>query len=368
MPIEFGLWRMDGDSSRMVPSSKLQQESRIEDLIVSDPQILEAELLIIGQQVRTDDGKRIDVLGIDASGDLHIVEVKRDRTPREVAAQAIEYASWVQTLGYEEISDLFEHNTGKEFDSAFAERFDSGQSTELSGPPEEPNQNHSMTIVATELDSSTEKIVQYLSEEYNVPINALFFNYYEDDGREYVARTWLVDPNKAREPVSKKERWNGHDFYVSFGDGEHRSWEDARRYGFVSGGQGRWYSRTLEQLHPGARIFVHIPGEGYVGIGTVTHEAVPVSEFEVDHDGETKPILQAPLEAEAMEENVDDAELCEYLVGVDWKQTSRPADAVWETGLFANQNTVCKLRRQFTIERLLDAFDVDDEGYTTADD
>ena len=308
-------------------------------------------------------------MGIDAEGDLHVIEVKRDKTPREVVAQSLEYASWVQTLDYDKISDIFESNIGgKEFESAFGERFDSARPAETAGPPEDLNQNHNLTIVATELDSSTEKIVRYLSEEYAVPINALLFNYYEDDGREYVARTWLVDPHEQREPASKKERWNGRDFYISFGEGVHRSWEDAQKYGFVSGGQGRWYSRTLEQLHPGARVFVHIPGQGYVGIGEVTSEAVPVTEFEVKHRDEIMPILEAPLNAEAMDENAGDAELCEYLVEIDWTETKDIESAIWEAGMFANQNTACKLRNQFTIDRLNDEFDITDDKSVSTDD
>ena len=316
MPVEFGLWRIDG-SSRRVSSAKLSRESRIEDLIVSDPRVLDTDLLVLGQQVHTDNGKRIDILGIDADGDLHVVEVKRDRTPREVVAQALDYASWVRTLGYDDISDIFESDSEKEFESAFGERFNSGGPAEMSGPPEDINQNHSLTIVASELDSSTERIVRYLSEEYAVPINALFFNYYEDDGREYVARSWLVDPHKSSEPADGKEPWNG-EFYANFGDGVHRSWDDAREYGFISAGQGRVYSRPLENLRTEAIVYVYDPDEGYIGVGKIMDEAVPVTEFKVEHEGEKTPILDAPLDAEAMNENAEDPELCEYVVGVDW--------------------------------------------------
>jgi RecB family endonuclease NucS len=41
------------------------------------------------------------VLGLDSEGVLHILELKRDRTPRDVVAQALDYASWVQELGNE---------------------------------------------------------------------------------------------------------------------------------------------------------------------------------------------------------------------------------------------------------------------------
>jgi hypothetical protein len=360
MPVEFGLWRIDGDSQR-VQSTKLREEKRLENLIVSDTRVLGEDLLILGQQVATDSGNQIDVLGMDPEGNIEVIEIKRDRTPREVIAQILDYASWVQELTYDDISTIYEtNNGGQEFEEAFSATFDS-RPEGMSGPPEEVNQSHSLTVVASELDSSTERIVEYLSDEYGVPINALFFNYYQDGEREYIGRSWLKDPRETKEQPSKKEVWNGHDFYVSFGEGRHRSWEDAREYGFISGGQGRWYSRTLEQLFEGARIFVRVPQEGYVGVGEVTSEVVRVTEFEVENDGEMAPILEAPLDAEAMDENVDDPEKCEYVVGVEWFDTRDIEDAVDEKGLFANQNTACKMRNQFTIRRLTEVFEIEEE-------
>lgn len=360
MPIEFGLWRIDGTGYKRLSSTRLDDESRLEYLIIEDPNMLGRDLLIIGQQVHTASGNRIDLLGIDPEGDLHIIELKRDRTPRDVVAQALDYASWVRSLGYEDVVDIFDSfGDGREFEQAFGEEFSGARPEGESGVPEDINQSHSLTVVASELDPATERIIEYLADEYSVPVNAVRFNYYEDEGREYVGRTWLIDPQETSETPGKREPWNETDFYVSFGEGPHRSWDDAREYGFVSGGQGEWYSRTLDQLFVGARVFVHIPTEGYVGVGEVTREKTPVTEFDIQVNGETKNILEADLHAEQMDENADDPDLREYLVGVDWKDTRPVEDAYWETGMYANQNTATKLRNQFTLERLYEEFDVE---------
>ena len=168
-------------------------------------------------------------------------------------------------------------------------------------------------------------------------------------------------PGARSEPIQglRAEAWNGKDFYVSFGQGQHRSWEDAREYGFIAAGQGEWYSRTLGQLSSGDRVFVHIPKEGYVGVGEVTREKTAVTDFDVDVDGERKNILELSLDAEHMDENAEDPELREYLVGVEWKETRPVSKAYWETGMYANQNSVTKLRNQFTLNRLYQEFDID---------
>jgi len=46
------------------------------------------ELLIVGQQVHTNSGNRLDLLGMDVDGDLHLIELKRDRTPRDMTSSS----------------------------------------------------------------------------------------------------------------------------------------------------------------------------------------------------------------------------------------------------------------------------------------
>ncbi len=360
MPIEFGLWRIDDDYQRLT-ADKLDDESRLEQLLVEDPGLLGRDLLIVGRQLRTAGGKRLDLLGIDAEGDLHIIELKRNRTPRDVVAQALDYAAWVRELTYDDIVDIFEDfDNTREFEEAFGERFGGARPEGEFGVPEDVNQTHSITIVASELDAGTERIIEYLADEYSVPVNAIRFNYYRNNGREYIGRTWLIDPQETPEPPSKRESWNGRDYHVSFGHGRHRSWDDAQEYGFISGGQGEWYSRTMDQLSVGDRIFAHIPGEGYVGVGTVTQEKTPVTDFEVDTPSGAMNILDVDLDAPAMDENAHDESQREYVVGVEWIDTRPIEDAYWETGMYANQNTVTKLRNRFTLDRLYDHFEVEE--------
>ena len=358
MPIEFGLWRIDEGHQRL-SATKLDKESRLEDLLAEDPNMLGREVLILGRQVRTASGNFIDLLGIDADGDLYIIELKRDRTPREVVAQALDYASYVRDLAYDDIADIHDDFHEEEFESAFSDQFGSARPEGESGVPEEINQQHSLIIVSSELDAATERIIEYLSDEYNVPINAIRFNYYQDEDREYIGRTWLIDPQEAPEPRGKREEWNGRDFYVNFGEGETRSWSDAQQYGFVAAGQGKWYHRTMDRLFVGARIFVNSPGDGYIGIGEVTTEKMPVTDFDVEVNGDRMNILNAELEAEAMDRNKDDPDMREYLVGVDWTETRPISDAYWEKGMYANQNTVTKLRNQFTLRRIHENFGLD---------
>lgn len=361
MPIEVGVWRL-GDKPEKITISSIEKELKLENAVFADLTILSPNLLLIGRQVPTAYGKFIDILAMDRDGNLSLYELKRGRTPREVVAQLLDYGSWVTRLSREEIAEIYsQKNDGEALETGFADVF--------GGPlPDEVNQQHQLFVVASELDPSTERIISYLSDSYGVPINALFFQYFRDNGNEYLARTWLIDPEEAEVKSSKSasrkksEPWNGRDFYISFGEHEnekYRSWDDARQYGFVSAGGGRWYSQTLDLLFPGARVFVNIPKKGYVGVGIVKDAAVQAKDFMVMHDGKSVPLLQLPLRAQKMGRD-SDPDTAEYVVRVDWLKAVPVEEAYWEKGLFAIQHSACRMRSTFTIQQLSKHFQLED--------
>jgi len=305
---------------------------------------------------------------MDRDGNLVVLELKRNKTPREVVAQLLDYASWVKDLRDDDIAIVFEkfqrrYRARKQPDSlddAFRRHFG------LKQLPEELNDSHSLVVIAAELDSSTERIVRYLSEQHAVPINAVFFRVFRDEDREYLTRAWFIDPTDAETGaarVSPEEEWNG-EFYVSFGEYPDQRWEDARKYGFVSAGGGSWYTRTLHLLEPGNRIWVNVPGQGYVGVGIVTTPAVHISEFRVHtRQGQSVQISEVPLVETEMLAHADDPGTAPYLVGVEWIKTLPVEEAIHEKGFFGNQNTVCKptaKKWQHTIDRLKQRFGLEE--------
>ena len=361
MPIDLGLWRVaDDDDFERVSSTKLDSEDRLEKFLLQDPNVLGQPLLVIDRQITTSSGKRLDILAMDADGDLHVVELKRDRTPRDVTAQTIDYASWVRNLKYDEIKELYEDSDehSDSFEAGFDEEFRPDHDDSPEGP-DEVNEEHTLTIVSSELDPSTERIIEYLSEEFDVPINAVRFNYYREDDREYIARTWLNDPYQSEDmdEEASTDDWSGVDFYANFEQTKYRNWDDAREYGFIAGGHGEWYHRTMGTATEGSRLFVYHPGKGYIGVGIVTQEKTPANEYEIDIDDETVPLTEAPLEGD-LSRDEEDPDLREYVIGVDWQDVRELENAVWEKGMYANQNTVTRLRDQYTVDQLREAFDV----------
>jgi len=352
MPIRTELWKVAAQPEPLAQSA-LGNEKLLEDMIVAAPRILSDEWMLVGRQQDTGFGGVIDLLAIAPDGTLVLIELKRGRTPREVVAQALDYASWVEKLHAEDIDAIYRRFApGRSLAEEFRERF----GRELD--EDSLNQSHQIIIVSASLDDSTERIVAYLNER-DIPINVLCFQVFTNGTEQLLSRAWLLDPvrtqvSAAATPEGPKEPWNG-EFYVSYGHDETRSWDDAVEYGFISAGGGAWYSRTLLLLGPGDRVWVKVPGVGFVGVGRVKGTAQPAAEFHVKTPEGEVPVLDAAKRGRYMREFVDDSERCEYFVPIQWLQTVSLENAVQGVGLFGNQNTVCKPttpKWRFTVEQL----------------
>jgi len=303
------------------------------------------------------------LLAIAPDGALVLIELKRDRTPREVVAQSLDYASWVEKIGADDIAAIYgRFAPGRSLAEECRQRF--GQPLD----EESLNQSHQIIIVAASLDDSSERIVAYLSER-GVAINVLCFQVFTHGTEQFLSRAWLLDPirtqaSAAATPDGPKEPWNG-EFYCSFDHGIDHSWEDAVQFGFISAGGGPWYTRTLHLLSPGDRLWVKVPGSGFVGVGLVTGRAQPAADFRVTTPEGEVPVLDVANRGSYHRDLINDTDRCEWFVAVQWLQTVPLERAVQEIGLFGNQNTVCKPttpKWRYTVDRLKDRFPQFDKG------
>ena len=341
------LFSIQNNELSPVSRHSLANESSIEKWVEKDPTLIGVDAMIISRQVPTAQRKFIDLLAIEPNGDIVIIELKRDRTPRDVVAQVLDYASWVSDLTADEVDAIAAKYLRRPLAEAFRERFESGLP--------DINTSHSMMIIASELDPASRRIVEYLSEQYGVPINTAFFNTFATESGKWLTTDFLLDQAEVEERSERKKRapWSGY-YFVNAGIGDRRSWSDMRRYGFIAAGGGEFYSKRLKQLSVGDEIFAYDKGNGYIGYGVVTSESVVASEFMTDDGLLFKQILEKP----EIKREGESSDRQEYAVGVDWKTTVEPASAKWFKGAFANQNIVCKLRDTETVDYLLREFGV----------
>jgi hypothetical protein len=190
MPTAVKIWEIVKDSLSPVTIDTFANnylERQLETWVAADPSILGERLLIIAQQKSVPGVGRLDLLGIDQNGSLVIIELKRDHTPREAVAQALDYASSLDSVGEVVIEDWAQEYLKRPLKEKFCDYFDAEDMPELSC------EKHRILLVAPRLDASAERIINYLSQRYDVQINAVFFQYARlSDGKEVLARALLV--------------------------------------------------------------------------------------------------------------------------------------------------------------------------------
>ena len=217
MATRMALWRLGEDgAATAVSEQRLLTEEQIETAIESAPELLGIDVLIIGRQTQTPSGP-LDLLAIDAEGRLVVVENKRGRTPREVLAQTIDYAAWVATLNFDEVEGIYARYRASKgvasIDLAedFAERFGEALDSIADVPR--------MVIVASHLDDSTERMIDFLTDAFAVPVNAVLFQPFEDG---LIGRTWLrpdVDSSRTagkRSSASSASRDQARQFWEAW--------------------------------------------------------------------------------------------------------------------------------------------------------
>ena len=352
MPVEHRLWTVE-ENPRQVTPANLGDERALEDMIVAAPEILSDAWMLIGRQEATDGGGRADLVAIAPDASLILIELKRDKTPRDVIAQALDYASWLSGIGAEDVAAMYgrlrpNQSLGEDFRSKFGVDLDE----------DAINESHQLVVVSSGIDARTERIVRYLASR-DVPINLLSFEVFEHGDIQFLSRAWFIDSVEAQASASEGSRaerapWNG-EFYACFGHGESRSWDEAVRHGFLSAGGGAWYSGTLDLLEEGARVWVKAPNYGFVGVGQVTGPRQSSLEYRIGD----QPALEVLQHGNYHREFIDDPNRMEYFVPIRWLDQVPIKDAVNEVGLFGNQNTVCRPRTakwRSTVETLKAAF------------
>lgn len=325
----------------------LDLETKIETWVADDLTLIGVDGFVIGRQITTDHGKYIDILAMDEDGNLIIIELKRDRSPRDIVAQVLDYASWVRRLSTGDVHALA-LPLDLSLSKAYRDRFGSSL-------PQTLNTSHQMMIVASEVDEGTKRIIEYLSEEHNVGINAAFFNIFDVEGQEWLTTDALLDQEEVKDRAVKKAQapWSGY-YYITGGPEEDRPWEDMRQHGFFTASGKQFFTKRLDQLSVGDKVFYYQKKNGYLGYGLVTSEKVAASDYELE-DG--RPLVEV-VPKSYLTDGADDPDSCAYVVGIEWQKTVDTTDARSFSGIFSNQNVVCKIRHQETADFLKKQFDV----------
>jgi len=177
------------------------QEVVLEQWLESNPDgfLDDDKILIIGRQVTTNLHGFVDLLGLDREGNVVVVELKRDRTPRDTLAQALEYASFAEQLDADDLEDILHRYLSESPNLAEYHRqyFDLAADSAVAF-----NKEQRIVIVGQKITPEIRQTARYLCS-VGLQVTCVEFTFFETgDGKKLLTHEVVVGKEAVKTKVS----------------------------------------------------------------------------------------------------------------------------------------------------------------------
>ena len=271
------------------PASEIGiREKNIENWIADNPQLIfpNEEILTIGQSIS---GRSMaDVLALDTSGNLIIIEIKRDWSNRKTIGQLLEYAAKFKDVSYERLAEEVKKYDKWEEGELYDKFLDFADDKEF--PREDIGKRQRVMIVAPDSDSGLKRIIDWL-KDYGVPVEFVPFHIYTDKNNN--PKLFMIDgvtSSPETPEVSDEQEWAGHWIFntnETNAPGAYKKMFEnnvAAIYGYDDG------PNMLEGSEAGDKIMAYVNKQGLKALGTIKDSEVKKGEgIFLDEDGNQQP-------------------------------------------------------------------------------
>ena len=191
----------------------------LQEWTIEQPRILGEDLLIVTSEYANfqDTRDRLDILALDPTGKLVVVELKRDRADRTTDLQAIKYASYCATLTADDIQkdyrefwndrddlDLSPEDVGRTF-ADFLQGANAETAITTEGWAEfELDQKPRILLAAGSFGTEITAPVMWLIEEYGMDVTCTKIEAYKHQGRILLNTQQVIPVAEAEEYMTKR--------------------------------------------------------------------------------------------------------------------------------------------------------------------
>ena len=183
---------------------KLKERQHLQEWIAKSPEVLGEPLLIIQKEFDGFDQthERLDLLALDKSGKLVVIENKLDDSGRDVTWQAIKYASYCSSLTQEEIFDIYASYLMKSKDEAKNLIQSFLEVEDFDDIDINPENTQRMIFVAANFRKEVTSSVLWL-RNYGIDINCIKVSPYMYNGKLMVEFDQIIPIKEAEEYTIK---------------------------------------------------------------------------------------------------------------------------------------------------------------------
>jgi len=195
------VYRIDSEKLSRIEEQEVSSEKALEnDLVRSDgAQIGGVEVLYIDRQSSPGEGGVFDIVGVDEQGDVVIIELKRGRSPRDIVAQALEYAASIRNEDYEQLASRYRDFVEDE-DASLKRKH-----TEFFGRGDDPiskreyNTDQRLILVGTDFSDLSLDMADFL-REHGVDVICVRYSSFATEGGDLQ----LLTTEGIRRPLSEE--------------------------------------------------------------------------------------------------------------------------------------------------------------------
>lgn len=195
------VYRIEADDLFRIEEQELSSEKSLENYLIraDGAQIGGVNVLYIDQQGSPGEGGIFDIVGLDDQGDVVIIELKRGQSPRDIVAQALEYAASIRSETYDDLEARYREFLDEDTASLRAKHtafFDRGDDP-LS--EREYNTNQRLLLVGASFSDLSLDMADFL-REHGIDVICVTYNSFASEQEDLR----LLTTESVRRPLSEE--------------------------------------------------------------------------------------------------------------------------------------------------------------------
>jgi len=229
----------DDNETRKIEESKFEAESRLQEYIYDNPEVLPIEeieeeipFIIAAREVPTNSGP-IDAVGLDKNGNIYVIETKlySNSDKRKVMAQVMDYgaALWKHTNDFSEfmkaLRNRYRDTFDEELDDNLISTFDMDEE-DMEEYLDEVKQNldageFRFVILMDQVTSRLKDLILFMNQNSRFDIYAVELDHYEFDGYKLsIPKIYGAEVKKSvgTSSSSKRKSWDKKSFFEDLDD------------------------------------------------------------------------------------------------------------------------------------------------------